>query len=332
METCPNVDILPSGICNIYDPVNLTHLNIAFGDNTKDIGLTIIILNGTESTNMYIANRITRWINWNGVRAKFFDTKCLDTLYETIYDWVKKDSGKVAIISVLTDCHKINEKFGNIKILHIGDFMGQMQREDTDHLSYIKLLKPEIIQVRNISNHLQYTISNLLVNINTLRERPPKIYITRHGQSEGQIKEIIGGNSELTLEGIKYSDRLKKFMDKVFSDHKQVNVMCSSLKRSIQTASVFINDSKYHVTQWKSLDEIYGGMFEDVDYGTIKEKYPEIYEKRMNDKYNMSWPGGESYHNLIQRLKSLFLKLENTTIPVIIVAHQAVCRGLYAYL
>ena len=38
-----------------------------------------------------------------------------------------------------------------------------------------------------------------------LNPATPKIYITRHGQSQGQLRQIIGGNSYLTKEGFNYS-------------------------------------------------------------------------------------------------------------------------------
>lgn len=86
------------------------------------------------------------------------------------------------------------------------------------------------------------------------------------------------------------------------------------------------------VTQWKTLDEINGGLFEEFSYDYVKEKYPEIHDQRMNNKYVASWPGGETYRNMIARLENIYLELENSRRPIVIITHQAICRGLYAYL
>lgn len=185
------------------------------------------------------------------------------------------------------------------------------------------------ILLNNIRDQLFQKISFFLMNLNPAT---PNIYMTRHGQSEGQLKQIIGGDSDLTVDGVKFSHNLKQFIDEKLHNYSKINVMCSTLKRSVQTGSVFQNNDKYCVSQWKSLDEINGGLFEEYSYDHVKNKYSDIFEQRMINKYISSWPGGETYRNMIDRLENVFLELEYATEPIVIIAHQAVCRGLYAYM
>ena len=52
---------------------------------------------------------------------------------------------------------------------------------------------------------------------------------------------------------------------------------------------------------------------------------------RKCDKFTYRYPRGESYADLITRLEPLAHELERAREPVVIVAHQAILRVLYAY-
>lgn len=158
------------------------------------------------------------------------------------------------------------------------------------------------------------------------------IYLTRHGESTAQKQKIIGTDADLTQNGIKYATHLKQIIDAHSKKNEIVDVMCSTLQRSIKTANIFMTDNKYNVKQLKQLNEISGGEFEGQTYDQVKMQWPIIYELRQNDKFNYSWPGGESYRQMIIRLESIFVKIKQSEIPIVIVAHQAVCRAIYAYL
>jgi len=51
----------------------------------------------------------------------------------------------------------------------------------------------------------------------------------------------------------------------------------------------------------------------------------------MEDKLKYRYPRGESYLDLIQRIEPIIYEIERSKDPVIIIAHQAVLRCLYAY-
>lgn len=52
---------------------------------------------------------------------------------------------------------------------------------------------------------------------------------------------------------------------------------------------------------------------------------------RQKDKLRYRYPRGESYEDLIRRLDPVIMELERQRGPILIVAHQAVLRCLYAY-
>lgn len=195
------------------------------------------------------------------------------------------------------------------------------------------------IQIYNLGqkfiiNHLtcnfQKKIAYFLFNLN---KKNVTIYMSRHGQSEGQMKNIIGGDSNLTESGNLYAKKLKEHFDNIVNlSGENIDIICSKLKRSKNTAKVFLNDKKYKIEKYSSLNEINGGEFENLSYDEIKDKYFDIYQMRNNNKYKNAWPGGESYYDLTIRLEPILMKMENTTNKMIIIAHQAVCRVIYAYL
>ncbi|KAM3229016.1 hypothetical protein ACQJBY_060130 [Aegilops geniculata] len=52
---------------------------------------------------------------------------------------------------------------------------------------------------------------------------------------------------------------------------------------------------------------------------------------RRKDKLRYRYPRGESYLDVIQRLEPVIIELERQRAPVVVIAHQAVLRSLYAY-
>jgi broad specificity phosphatase PhoE len=81
------------------------------------------------------------------------------------------------------------------------------------------------------------------------------------------------------------------------------------------------------------LNELRGGELDKMTHADIKHKFPEIWEQRMKDKLHFRYPGagGESYIDLIQRIKPVIIELERQRKSVLIVSHLAVQRCLCAY-
>jgi hypothetical protein len=65
-------------------------------------------------------------------------------------------------------------------------------------------------------------------------------------------------------------------------------------------------------------------------YAEIKEKYPEDFAARDEDKYNYRYRGGESYRDVVKRLEPIIMELERSE-NVLIITHQAIVRCIYAY-
>ena len=139
--------------------------------------------------------------------------------------------------------------------------------------------------VNNIRGYLPTTIISFLMNLHPTA-RP--IYFSRHGQSLYNIEDRIGGDPSLTEYGLQYARKLGervKEIDELPPD--ELVVWTSFLKRTQETAQ-FIQ-CNYRV-RWHALNEIGGGMCEDITYEEMAKKYPDLMEMRRKDKLSFRYP------------------------------------------
>ncbi|KAG5363018.1 6-phosphofructo-2-kinase 1 [Yarrowia sp. B02] len=109
-------------------------------------------------------------------------------------------------------------------------------------------------------------------------------------------------------------------------------VWTSMLCRTVQTAS-FFDEEHYDVKEMRMLNELGAGMCDGMTYAEIKATYPHEYENRMKDKvqYRYPGPGGESYLDVISRLRPIICELERMHDHALIIGHRVVSRVLLAY-
>jgi len=85
--------------------------------------------------------------------------------------------------------------------------------------------------------------------------------------------------------------------------------------------------------QLHRLNELCAGKLDSLTYEQMRQLYPTEYQARARDKLNYRYPGagGESYMDLIMRLESAILMLEQTRGNVVVACDRAVCRVLLGY-
>lgn len=162
-----------------------------------------------------------------------------------------------------------------------------------------------------------------------LHIQPRSFWLTRHGESEANVVGAIGGDTGLSLRGQSYADALADFVHtRIAPNGAPLVVWTSTLQRTITTAASL----GLPTTRWKALDEIDAGRCDGMTYAEIAAQMPEEWAARQADKFRYRYPRGESYEDVITRLEPIILGLERERTPVLVVAHQAVIRALYAYL
>ncbi|KAL3427563.1 6-phosphofructo-2-kinase 1 [Phlyctema vagabunda] len=202
--------------------------------------------------------------------------------------------------------------------------------------------------------------------LSTFNLAPRQIWITRHGQSIDNVQGKLGGNSSITEKGKEFGEALYTFIcdmknawlidqkSKILAsnfpphpgdntppypdsmgelDEKNFCVWTSMLKRSIETAEKFQEDTEFDVKNWEMLNELNAGDCEGMTYQEVAAKFPEEYAKRGEDKLHYTYPGlgGEGYLQVISRLRDMVREIERITDHVLIIGHRSVARVLMAY-
>lgn len=106
-------------------------------------------------------------------------------------------------------------------------------------------------------------------------------------------------------------------------------IMCSTMPRALET--VTWERTYFEVEQYSNLNPLDKGDYAGCEIEDIKEIYPVWYQKLEQDPYNTRFPGGESYKDLVNRLESCLIDMEQQVSPVLVVSHVSVIQCLLAY-
>lgn len=85
------------------------------------------------------------------------------------------------------------------------------------------------------------------------------IYLVRHGESQFNVEDRVGGNADLTEKGRRFAESLHPFFKDEFQEGSEVKILTSTLKRTTQTAAC-IRIPGVTPISLKVLDEINGGI------------------------------------------------------------------------
>ena len=160
------------------------------------------------------------------------------------------------------------------------------------------------------------------------------IYLIRHGQTvwNAECRKQGYQDSPLTWEGIRQASEIAATLGKMHIDI--FSIFASPLSRVTQFSYLVLGkiDSKLYTNIVISdlLKECGFGIWEGMTDMETKEKHPDIWKARENDKWNYSGHGIESYEMIFQRAKEFLCKYE--TKRMLIFTHEMiskVIRGNY---
>lgn len=157
-----------------------------------------------------------------------------------------------------------------------------------------------------------------------------KFIIERHGQSEGNAKEIYLGHTDLPL--TEKGREQAELAAKALSGEKIDVVYSSDLKRAYETALPHARLRGIEVKTSEKLRELYVGEWEGLTNSEIKEKYGE--QMWIARTYrDFVYPSGESLYDAYLRMREEIIRIgrENEGKTVLIVSHSAAIRSLWYY-
>jgi broad specificity phosphatase PhoE/predicted kinase len=180
------------------------------------------------------------------------------------------------------------------------------------------------VVIHEVYGYVQGRIVFFLTNLQVTKRQ---VWITRHGESEWNVLGRIGGDSPLSPRGRAYAANLAAHVREHFGAASDLDLWTSTLRRTHETAAPL----GIEIGEWRALDEIQAGECDGMTYQEIETSLPADFEARKRDKLAYRYPRGESYQDVIQRLDRVIIELERYRTPVLVIAHRAVLRALYAY-
>ncbi|KAJ3265695.1 hypothetical protein HDU77_004225 [Chytriomyces hyalinus] len=306
------------------------------------------------------------WLKFDGGKIAIHDaTNSTVERRRAVMDRIKreKDIHVVFIESICTEGEVLEQnirmKLQGPDYLHMppeeamADFRARMtnyerayetisDEEEDAGISYIKIINVgKKVIAHNIHGYLPSQCVFYLMQIH-IKERT--LWLSRHGESTYNRVNRIGGDPPLTPLGARYAKAMNKFVqehavskqetesEKIAAQRSHLQIWSSTLLRALTSIEGF-EDGNWDVYHFKVLGEIFAGICEDMTYGEIASTYPEIWEERSKNKllFRYPGPGGESYLDVIERLRPIIVELERMENDIMIVTHQVVMRTLLAY-
>jgi broad specificity phosphatase PhoE len=188
---------------------------------------------------------------------------------------------------------------------------------------------------RNCFGFLPSQVAFYLQNVHI---NPRKIYLSYLAESIERTlgEERLAGceSGQLSNNGILYIQSLATFLQseqKLNLSEQAKDIIVLTGTSSIHHNSVAtMKEAGYKVFHTPLLNELRGGDLHGLSKEEIKVFYPEEYEKRLKDKLHYRYPGvgGESYLDVIERLRPIIIELERQRRSIFVICHMAVLRYL----
>ena len=209
--------------------------------------------------------------------------------------------------------------------------------EDHNKISYIKLVNVgQKVISRNCLGYLPSQVSFYLQNVHI---SPRKICLALNAEQsydkdDSYRGNVIIGEGRLTDNGREFSLDLAKFIETQYIRKDLENeflVLAGTSKAHSETIMHLRMMCPCFTTTL--LNELRAGDLHGLSRENIKKLYPEEWDKRQNDKLHYRYPGvgGESYLDVIERIRPVIIELERQRRSLLVVTHLAVLRCIYAY-
>ncbi|MGL6108451.1 histidine phosphatase family protein [Romboutsia sp.] len=157
-----------------------------------------------------------------------------------------------------------------------------------------------------------------------------KIYITRHGQTEWNVEGRMQGikNSNLTEQGKKEALNLGDSL----KDAKIEYIYTSPLTRAYDTAVLIKGDKNIPVEINENLKEMHFGIWEGMYNEEIVRDYADEHYKFWNEPHLYKSIDGETFEELIKRVKITLDDIinQNKGVNILLVTHAIVIKAIYA--
>lgn len=126
-----------------------------------------------------------------------------------------------------------------------------------------------------------------------------KLYLIRHGQSDGNAEGRFGGHGPTPLS--KLGERQAEATAKILAKEGVNAIYSSDLQRAIQTADPLSKLTGVPVVSTSAFRERNVGVLEGLTFDESKETFPKDYYALVNRNVHHVITNGESYRHLLRR-------------------------------
>ncbi len=163
-----------------------------------------------------------------------------------------------------------------------------------------------------------------------MKQERTLIYLIRHGESEGNVKRICLGHTDLDLTERGYTQA--KMTAEALSEIELDAIYASDLKRAYNTALPHALMRGMAVTPSESFRELYFGDWENTSIPELIEKYGDMFTVEWRQVFGtFTAPRGESVVHMAKRMEEGLKKAasENLGGNVLVASHAAAIRSLW---
>lgn len=160
-----------------------------------------------------------------------------------------------------------------------------------------------------------------------------ELILIRHGETESNTRMTYLGHTDIPLNarGIRQVNRTAQ----VFMQEQIDEIYASPLERAMQTAEAINKYHKKQIVRLEELSERDFGIWDDLTYEEIRQRYPQEHDDWVRDWVHYQIPRGESALEVYERNARAIGDIVSRHPDggrVIVVTHLGCIRNILAYL
>lgn len=146
-----------------------------------------------------------------------------------------------------------------------------------------------------------------------------KLYLVRHGESEGNAQQLFYGWADYPLTDLG-REQARTLCGRM-KDVEIARCYASPLSRAFETAQLVVAGRDFEIQTDERLKEQHMGDLEGVPFMDMLEKHPEEIGAMLDKWSDITPPGGESFVDLTERVRPALDEIIATGEDSLIVAH-----------
>lgn len=152
------------------------------------------------------------------------------------------------------------------------------------------------------------------------------LYLVRHGESLANIDKRYCGITDVELSSVGRAQA--KIVGLNLKNLNVLHIFSSPLKRACETAKIISEEININFSLADCLKEVNFGIFENMTWEEMINDYKEETDNWIEQGFKYTFPKGESYDDIINRIARFMDNVEDNSV---IVSHFGVIQSILLY-